>query len=67
MHDFFLNKAAQLAAAVDPHQTSPNPRVGCVVVRDQKIIVTGTHETLGGAHAEINALKNLKAEDLKTA
>ena len=36
--------------------TSPNPRVGCVVVRDGKIVGEGWHEKAGAPHAEINAL-----------
>jgi len=35
---------------------SPNPRVGCVVVRDGKIVGEGWHEKAGAPHAEINAL-----------
>ncbi len=38
---------------------SPNPMVGCVVVRDGKIIGEGYHEIAGGAHAEVNALAKL--------
>jgi diaminohydroxyphosphoribosylaminopyrimidine deaminase/5-amino-6-(5-phosphoribosylamino)uracil reductase len=36
--------------------TSPNPLVGCVVVRDDVIIGEGWHEVYGKAHAEVNAL-----------
>ena len=37
-------------------KTSPNPMVGCVVVKDEKIISEGFHEQFGGFHAERNAL-----------
>lgn len=37
---------------------SPNPVVGCVIVKEGKIIGTGYHEYPGGPHAEIVALKN---------
>lgn len=36
--------------------THPNPRVGCVLVKDGRIIAEGWHEYAGGPHAEINAL-----------
>jgi diaminohydroxyphosphoribosylaminopyrimidine deaminase/5-amino-6-(5-phosphoribosylamino)uracil reductase len=36
--------------------TTPNPRVGCVVVKDAVVIGEGWHEPAGGAHAEIAAL-----------
>ena len=38
--------------------TSPNPMVGAVIVKDGKIVGRGYHEILGGAHAEINAIKD---------
>jgi diaminohydroxyphosphoribosylaminopyrimidine deaminase/5-amino-6-(5-phosphoribosylamino)uracil reductase len=37
--------------------THPNPRVGCVIVRDGRIVGEGWHEKTGGPHAEIFALK----------
>ncbi|MBP3194452.1 MAG: bifunctional diaminohydroxyphosphoribosylaminopyrimidine deaminase/5-amino-6-(5-phosphoribosylamino)uracil reductase RibD [Cardiobacteriaceae bacterium] len=40
--------------------TDPNPKVGCVLVRDGKIIGAGFHARAGEAHAEINALKMAK-------
>jgi diaminohydroxyphosphoribosylaminopyrimidine deaminase / 5-amino-6-(5-phosphoribosylamino)uracil reductase len=52
----FLDHAVKIAQQVDPHLTSPNPRVGCVVVRDGEIVSEGVHEKFGGPHAEVSAL-----------
>lgn len=37
--------------------TSPNPRVGCVLVRDSQIVGEGWHEKAGESHAEVHALQ----------
>lgn len=39
------------------YSTQPNPRVGCVIVKNNQIIGQGYHQQAGQAHAEINALK----------
>lgn len=38
------------------YTTHPNPRVGCVIVKNDQIIGEGWHKRAGQAHAEINAL-----------
>lgn len=54
---FFLKKAIFLAKKGEG-KTSPNPMVGCVVVKDGKIIGKGYHKKAGFPHAEIEALNN---------
>ncbi len=46
-------------------QTSPNPVVGAVIVREGKVIASGYHRRAGDAHAEVEALKNLRGEARK--
>lgn len=53
----FMARALQLARR-GYHGTHPNPRVGCVLVRDGQIIGEGWHERAGQAHAEVRAIQN---------
>ena len=47
---------AHALAALSEGSTSPNPRVGCVIVRDGQAVGTGFHLAPGKPHAEIMAL-----------
>lgn len=42
--------------------TDPNPRVGCVITEDQRVVGQGWHRRSGGPHAEIHALKDAGGE-----
>ena len=52
----FMQKALDLAAR-GKGRTSPNPMVGAVIVKGNKIIAEGYHRKAGTAHAEVVALK----------
>jgi len=41
------------------YTTDPNPRVGCVLVKDELVIAEGWHKRAGSAHAEIEALSQV--------
>jgi diaminohydroxyphosphoribosylaminopyrimidine deaminase/5-amino-6-(5-phosphoribosylamino)uracil reductase len=58
--DINFMKSALVLAKKGLGTVEPNPAVGCVIVKDNKIIGKGWHKNFGGAHAEINALKNCK-------
>ena len=51
----FMRRALELAGN-GRYTVSPNPMVGCVVVRDGSIIAEGWHRKAGEAHAEVDAL-----------
>jgi diaminohydroxyphosphoribosylaminopyrimidine deaminase/5-amino-6-(5-phosphoribosylamino)uracil reductase len=52
----FMSRALALARR-GLYTTDPNPRVGCVLVRDGAIVGEGWHERAGQAHAEVNAIR----------
>jgi diaminohydroxyphosphoribosylaminopyrimidine deaminase / 5-amino-6-(5-phosphoribosylamino)uracil reductase len=47
-------------------KVSPNPLVGCVIIKDERIVGAGYHEKFGGNHAEVNAINSAK-ESLEDA
>jgi len=51
-----MRRALELAAN-GLYTTTPNPRVGCVIARGEKVVGEGWHEKAGGPHAEIVALE----------
>ncbi len=52
----FMAQALRLAERGNT-STKPNPRVGCVLVRDGGIVGSGWHQRAGGPHAEVFALR----------
>ena len=61
----YMKRALELAKKAMGY-TSPNPMVGCVVVKDGRIVTEGYHERCGEYHAERNALTKC-SEDLTGA
>ena len=55
----FMTRALELARSIP--FTSPNPRVGAVIVRDGRVIAEGAHRGAGTAHAEAAALAGVDA------
>ena len=51
----YMGRCLQLAAN-GLGRVRPNPMVGCVVVKDGRIVSEGYHQYYGGYHAERNAL-----------
>ncbi|MEM9324794.1 MAG: bifunctional diaminohydroxyphosphoribosylaminopyrimidine deaminase/5-amino-6-(5-phosphoribosylamino)uracil reductase RibD [Bacteroidota bacterium] len=55
----FMSRAIELAK-MGLGGVSPNPLVGCVLVKDGLIIGEGYHKQYGGPHAEVNAVNDVK-------
>ena len=53
----FMAQALRLAER-GLYSTTPNPRVGCVIVREDVVVGEGWHRKAGEAHAEIHALQS---------
>ncbi len=56
-HEFFMKRALELARNCSV-LTSPNPKVGCVIVRNGQILGEGFTQPAGRNHAEIEALND---------
>ena len=57
----YMAEALQLARR-GLYTTAPNPRVGCVLVRDGRVIGRGWHVRAGEGHAEVNALADATSD-----
>ncbi|MES2885517.1 MAG: bifunctional diaminohydroxyphosphoribosylaminopyrimidine deaminase/5-amino-6-(5-phosphoribosylamino)uracil reductase RibD [Pseudomonadota bacterium] len=51
-----MARALELAEA-GRYSTHPNPRVGCVIVKDEVVVGEGAHLKAGEPHAEVHALR----------
>jgi diaminohydroxyphosphoribosylaminopyrimidine deaminase / 5-amino-6-(5-phosphoribosylamino)uracil reductase len=61
-----LTRAIELAER-GVGSVSPNPVVGAVVVKDDRVLGEGWHEEYGGSHAEVNAIASAGDADLQGA
>ena len=57
IHEKYMSRAIHLAKK-GQGMVSPNPMVGCVIVKNGEIIGEGYHKKFGESHAEIVAFKN---------
>ncbi|GIR03436.1 MAG: hypothetical protein CM15mP13_0300 [Pseudomonadota bacterium] len=55
----FISQAVSLALK-GKFNTKPGVNVGCVIVKNNKVIGQGFYEKYGGSHAEINAINQVK-------
>lgn len=65
---FYMERALEIARE-GTGKTKTNPLVGCVIVKDDKIIGQGSHLKFGDNHAEVNAILDAKSrgEDIRGA
>ncbi len=65
--ELYMTRALELAT-LGRGFVSPNPLVGCVIVYDDhmglRIIGEGWHQRYGEAHAEVNAMRSVRADDV---
>ena len=55
-HQYYMSRAIELAKK-GLYTTRPNPKVGCVIVKDNQVIGEGYHYQAGQPHAEVFALR----------
>ncbi|MEM9548252.1 MAG: bifunctional diaminohydroxyphosphoribosylaminopyrimidine deaminase/5-amino-6-(5-phosphoribosylamino)uracil reductase RibD [Bacteroidota bacterium] len=58
----YLHRCFELAKLAG-REARPNPRVGAVIVHNDRIIGEGYHKKYGGPHAEVNAVNSVREED----
>ncbi|HZJ97956.1 MAG TPA: deaminase, partial [Oligella sp.] len=58
---YWMDQAIQLAEK-SLYLSSPNPRVGCLIVRDGQLLGEGNTQKTGSDHAEVQAIKDAIAK-----
>ena len=61
-HQIFMQRCFDLAR-LGAGKVSPNPMVGAVLEFEGRIIGEGWHRQYGKAHAEVNAVNNVRDEE----
>jgi len=62
-HTLYMRRALELAEWGRGY-VSPNPKVGCVIVHQDRIIGEGWHRAYGGPHAEVHAINSVENQSL---
>lgn len=60
-HEYWMRHTLHLAAQ-GKYSAAPNPRVGCVIVKNDALIGAGFHQAAGTPHAEVHALRMAGAQ-----
>jgi diaminohydroxyphosphoribosylaminopyrimidine deaminase / 5-amino-6-(5-phosphoribosylamino)uracil reductase len=58
-NEYYIKECINLAKK-GAGNVSPNPLVGCIIVKDGRTIGKGYHKIFGGPHAEVNAVNDAK-------
>jgi diaminohydroxyphosphoribosylaminopyrimidine deaminase/5-amino-6-(5-phosphoribosylamino)uracil reductase len=61
-HEQYMQRCLQLAG-LGSGQVAPNPMVGSVLVHNNRIIGEGYHQQFGEAHAEVNCIRSVAADE----
>ena len=62
MNERYMRRALYLAE-LGTGKTAPNPLVGCVIVKEDRIIGEGYHQKYGENHAEVNAIESIRENE----
>ena len=65
-HEDYMQRCLDLAQ-LGSSWVAPNPMVGCVIVKNGKIIGEGYHQRFGEAHAEVNAIESILKKQVNIA
>lgn len=63
MDDYIAIQRCILLAKSSGGWVHPNPKVGCIIVHNHKVIGEGRHHKSGGHHAEVMALSSVEEKD----